>query len=336
VAARGPGPQSAEDRLIARYFRPLANHPGAFGLADDAATLTPPAGSDLVLTTDAIVGGVHFFANDPAELVAKKALRVNLSDLAAKGAKPAGFLLTLALPKAIGDAWLKVFAGGLAADAEAYACPLLGGDTVRTPGPVTISITAFGIVPQGTMVRRSGAKVGDRVLVTGTIGDAALGLVQRRVAGAAKRWKLDRAQRHHLAERYLLPQPRIAIAEALRLFANAAMDVSDGLAGDLGKLCAASGVAAAIEVAQVPLSEAARKAIAAERSHIETVLTGGDDYEIVCTVAPERLASFRAAAAAAGVAMSEIGGIGAGKGAPKFLDRNGKVMLFKRPSFSHF
>ena len=336
MAARGSGPQSAEDRLIARYFRPLATHPGAFGLIDDAAALTPPPGSDLVLTTDAIVGGVHFFADDPADLVAKKALRVNLSDLAAKGAKPLGFLLTLALPKAIGEAWLKVFAGGLGADAEAYACPLLGGDSVRTPGPVTISITAFGTLPQGTMVRRSGAKAGDRVVVSGTIGDAALGLVQRRVGSAAKRWKLDRTERQHLAERYLLPQPRNAVAEAVRLHASAAMDISDGLVGDLGKLCAASGITAVIEVERLPLSAAARKAVTAERGRIDTVLTGGDDYEIVATVAPEKLAPFRAVAAAAGVAVSEIGSIAAKSGSPRFLDRDGKALLFKRPSFSHF
>src|SRR5438552_18599252 len=137
-------PQSAEDRLIARYFRPLANDPGAFDLLDDAAALTLSAGADLVLTTDAIVGGVHFFPDDPADQVAKKALRVNLSDLAAQGAKPLGFLLTLALPKAIGEAWVKVFAQALGADADTYACPLLGGDSVGTPGPLTISITALG------------------------------------------------------------------------------------------------------------------------------------------------------------------------------------------------
>ena len=186
------------------------------------------------------------------------------------------------------------------------------------------------------MVRRSGAKPGDRVVVTGTIGDAALGLVQRRNAGAAKRWKLNGAQRRHLAERYLLPQPRIAIAEALRRYANAAMDISDGLAGDLGKLCAASGASAIIAIERLPLSTAARKAIAAEQSQIATVITGGDDYEIVCTVAPQKLAPFRAAAAAAGVAVAEIGGIVAGSTPPEFLDRDGKVMRFKRPSFSHF
>src|SRR6266568_3470813 len=165
---------SAEDRLIARYFRPLASHPGALGLADDAAILVPPPGCDVVLKADAIIGGVHFFPEDPADAVGRKALRVNLSDLAAKGAKPVGFLLSLALPDGTPDVWLAGFADGLRADAQFYGCPLLGGDTDRTPGPVMVSIAAFGTVPHGGMVRRSGAKPGDTVFVSGTIGDAAL------------------------------------------------------------------------------------------------------------------------------------------------------------------
>src|SRR5215510_3555322 len=178
--------QSGEERLIARYFMPLAKHPAALGLTDDAAAITPPAGCDLVLKTDGIVAGVHFFPDDPPDMVAKKALRVNLSDLAAKGATPLGFLLTLALPHDIGDAWLAPFARGLGADAEAFACPLLGGDTDATAGPITISIAALGAVPQGKMLRRAGAKAGHRVVVTGTIGDAALGLLLRRDASAAQ------------------------------------------------------------------------------------------------------------------------------------------------------
>ncbi len=198
---------SAEDRLIARFFKPIATDPGALGLADDAAFIKPPPGCDLVLKTDAIIGGVHFFADDAAPSVAGKALRVNLSDLAAKGAKPLGFLLSLALPKDIGDDWLAGFAEGLRADAVLFGCPLFGGDTDRTPGPITISIAMFGSVPEGTMVRRAGASVGDRVFVSGSIGDAALGLALRK--GAA--WKLDDMQRRHLLSRYLLPQPRNAL-----------------------------------------------------------------------------------------------------------------------------
>jgi thiamine-monophosphate kinase len=305
-------------------------------LRDDAATLTPPPGCDVVLTADAIVAGVHFFPDDPPDTIAKKALRVNLSDLAAKGAKAAGFLLSLALPKTVGEEWLAPFSRGLGADADAYGCPLLGGDSVRTPGPVMISIAAFGLVPAGAMLRRSGARSGDRVVVTGTIGDAALGLLLRRDPETAGRWQLDRHAHDRLIERYLVPQPRNAIAEALRRHASTAMDVSDGLAGDLGKLCAASGVGANIEVARVPLSGAAQQAIAASPAQIETALTGGDDYEIVATVPAAALGRLIAEAAAAGVALTEIGTISEPQGSVRFLDAAGNSMVFKEPAFSHF
>jgi len=322
---------SGEDRLIARYFQPIATHPGALGLSDDAAFIKPPPGCDLVLKTDGIIGGVHFFAEDAAQGVARKALRVNLSDLAAKGAKPLGFLLSLALPKKTGDDWLGHFAEGLREDAARFGCPLFGGDTDRTPGPITISIAMFGSVPEGTMVRRAGAKPGDRVFVSGSIGDAALGLVLRK----GVTWKLSEGQRQHLASRYLLPQPRNALAEAVRVHASAAMDVSDGLAGDFAKLCRASRVAAEIEVARVPLSDAAKAVLAAEPAMLETALTGGDDFEIVCTVPAGKADSFRAAAKAADVAVSEIGEIKAGEGV-RFVDSGGRTLAFKRASFSHF
>lgn len=327
--------ESGEDRLIARHFKPIARHPGALGLADDAAILTPPPGHALVITADAIVGGVHFFADDPPDAIARKALRVNLSDLAAKGATPAGFLLTLALPEGCGEAWLKAFARGLGADARKFDCPLFGGDTVHTPGPVTISITAFGTVPDGGMVRRSGARVGDHVVVTGTIGDAALGLRLRKERGAAKRWKLDAAMRRHLLARYLVPEPRNALTEALHLNASAAMDVSDGLVGDLRKLCRASGVGAEVETARVPLSKAARAALAGDAGAIETVLTGGDDFEVVATIPPAALDVFLAAARVVGVPVAAIGRITAGKQA-RFLGTDGRPLAFARASFSHF
>ena len=322
---------SAEDKLIQRFFAPLATHPGALGLSDDAAFITPPPGCDLVLKTDAIIGGVHFFPDDAAQTVASKALRVNLSDLAAKGARPLGFLLALALPKDITDNWLTNFAEGLRSDAVLYGCPLFGGDTDRTPGPVTVSIAMVGSVPEGTMVRRAGARVGDRVFVSGTIGDAALGLAVRK----GKDWKLSEAQRQHLVARYLLPQPHTALAEAVRLHASAAMDVSDGLAGDFAKLCRASQVGAGIEAARVPLSDAARAVIAAEPAMLEVALTGGDDYEIVCTVPAHKVESFRAAAQMAKVPVTEIGAVEAGEGA-RFLGADGAPLSFKRASFSHF
>jgi thiamine-monophosphate kinase len=327
--------ESAEDRLIARYFRPLASHPGALGLGDDAAVVTPPPGCDLVLTTDGVIAGVHFFPDDPPEHIGRKALRMNLSDLAAKGARPAGFLMSVALRGEIDEAWIAAFAAGLGEDAARYACPLLGGDTDRTPGPTSVSIAAFGTVPHGKMVRRSTAKVGDSIVVTGTIGDAALGVLLRRDRNdQALRWRPPDAMSNYLQQRYLLPEPRNALAEAVLHHAAAAMDVSDGLAGDLAKLCRASSVATEIDVARVPLSQAARAAVAAEPALIETVLTGGDDYEIVLTLAPEKLPAFGAAAHAAGVAVTEIGRVTAGEGAR--FSRDGETLAFARPSFSHF
>jgi thiamine-monophosphate kinase len=325
---------SAEERLIARCFGPLATHPGALGLADDAAVLTPPPGRDLVLTTDGVIAGVHFFPDDPPETIGRKALRMNLSDLAAKGAAPAGFLLSIALPAGIEEAWLAAFAAGLGDDARHYQCPLLGGDTDRTPGPISVSIAAFGTVPQGKMVRRSTARAGDRIVVTGTIGDAALGVLLRRDAGLAQRLRLPDAASAHLRDRYLKPQPRNALAGAVLQHASAAMDVSDGLAGDLAKLCRTSGVAAEVDAARVPLSEAARAALAADPALLETALSGGDDYEILLTLALERLEPFRAAAEHAGVTATEIGRIVAGEGA-RFM-RDGKPLTFARTSYSHF
>ena len=325
---------SGEDKII-DLFRPLAKHPGAFGLIDDCAAVTAPLGHDLVLKADAIVGGVHFFTSDPPADVARKALRVNLSDLAAKGAKPIGFLLSLALPKEAGIEWVAAFAKGLGEDADRYGCPLFGGDTVATPGPVTVAITAFGIVPTATMVERGGAKVGDHVVVSGTIGDAALGVRLCQDPGLAARWNLSKAQAEYLTCRYRLPQPRNAAAEALRRHANGGMDISDGLVGDLDKLCRASGVAATVHAAQVPLSDAARAAVAADATLLEPVLTGGDDYEILATVEDAKLAPLLKAAEAAGVTLTEIGRIVAGLGA-RVLDADGKPLAFKQGSYSHF
>ena len=327
---------SAEDQLIGRHFRPIASHPAALGLMDDVALFEPPAGCDLVLKADAIIAGVHFFPQDPAGAIAQKALRVNLSDLAAKGATPSGFLLSLALPEATPDEWLHDFAEGLRSDAERYGCPLLGGDTDRTPGPVMVSIAAFGTVPHGAMTRRSGAKPGDWVFVTGTIGDAALGLKLRREPGFGAWHQLAPQEREHLLSRYLLPEPRLGLSEALRQYASAAMDISDGLAGDLTKLCGASGISAEIEIARVPFSAGAKRLIGADPAAREVAVTGGDDYEVLCTVPPGNREAFRSAASAAGIAVTEIGRIVEGEGIPVFKGPDGQPLHFARLSFSHF
>jgi thiamine-monophosphate kinase len=325
---------SAEDRLIARYFAPLATDPGAFGLIDDAAAIAPPPGCDLVLKTDGVIAGVHFFPDDPPDTIGRKALRMNLSDLAAKGARPLGFIMSVALPAAIGEAWLEAFVAGLGDDAKRYDCPLFGGDTDRTPGPLSVSVSAFGAVPHGAMVRRSTAKAGDCIVITGTIGDSALGVRLRKDDGLSQRWRLTEAMQAHLKQRYLLPQPRNVLAQAVLHHASAAMDVSDGLVGDLAKLCRASGIAADIDVARVPFSDAVRTAVAADPAAIEAALTGGDDYEILLTIAPDKLAVFCAEAKKAGVAATEIGRVAAGQGA-RFL-RDGKPLTFAQPSYSHF
>ncbi|CCD99794.1 thiamine-phosphate kinase [Bradyrhizobium sp. STM 3809] len=329
-----PDVPSGEDSLIARYFKPLATDPGAFGLVDDAAAI-PAGADDLVVNTDAIVEGVHYLPDDPPDTIARKALRVNLSDLAAKGAAPAGFLLTLALRQK-DEAWLAAFAAGLGEDAASFGCPLLGGDTVSTPGPVMISVTAWGRVPRGRMVHRFGARPGDRVMVTGTIGDAALGL--RILQGKATIAALagDPAARDMLVGRYRVPQPRSALAAAVRDFATASMDVSDGLAGDLTKLCAASNVTADIQLSHVPISSAAAKLLAAGAAQLETLISGGDDYEILCTVPAAQCDAFRAAAGAAGVAVADLGAIVDGTHAPRFLDEQGRQVSLQRLSYSHF
>jgi len=322
---------TGEDSLISRYFKPLATDPGALDLTDDAAILKP-SGDDLVVTTDAIVEGVHFLPDDPPDTIARKALRVNLSDLAAKGAAPAGFVLTLAL-RAADDAWLAPFARGLGEDAARFQCPLLGGDTVSTPGALMISITAFGRVPLGRMVRRNGAKAGDRVVVSGTIGDAALGLGLLKGATVPA---LGADEREMLIGRYRVPQPRTALAQAVRNHASAAMDVSDGLAGDLAKLCGASGVSAAIDAQSIPLSGPARELLSNGAVGIESIVSGGDDYEILCTIPENRFEAFAQAASQAGVTVTSIGTIIAGPSVPRFIDGQGSKIALPRLSYSHF
>ncbi|HWJ76000.1 MAG TPA: thiamine-phosphate kinase [Kaistia sp.] len=319
--------------LIARYLRPLADDPAALNLTDDAAAFTPPPGADLVLTKDMVAAGIHFFPDDPPASIARKALRVNLSDLAAKGARPVGYLLGLALPADWTTDWMADFAAGLAADQQAFGITLLGGDTVKAPGGLTLSITAIGAVPSGMMVRRAGARVGDVLIVSGTIGDAALGLRLRlgTIDGA-----LAGEGAAHLLDRYLHPQPRTVLADAVLRHASAALDISDGLVGDLGHMLKASGVGARIEAARLPLSAGARALVAAEPSALASVLSGGDDYEILASVPRDHVEAYRLAADAAGIAVTAIGEILAGAGPALVVGSDGAAIRLERASHDHF
>lgn len=328
------GSSLGEDELIARFLAPLAGE-GGFGLKDDTALLSLPEGEELVLTVDAVVAGVHFLPGDPPASIARKALRVNLSDLAAKGAVPRGFLLVLALPPGWTEGWMADFAAGLGEDAAVYACPLLGGDTVRTPGPLTLSVTAFGAVPQGTMVPRMGAREGDAVLVSGTIGDAALGLALHTGKAGAWAGALTEEERAHLVDRYLHPRPRTNLAAAVRANARAAMDVSDGLVGDFAKMLRAAGLGGEIDLALLPLSAAARSALGADETLVEAIATGGDDYEILCTVPESGVDGFMKAARSAGTPLTRIGTVGPTGGGLTIRDGAGERQ-FAKGSYGHF
>jgi thiamine-monophosphate kinase len=325
-----PNRRPGEFELIARYFRPLARSSGAFALTDDAALIEPKAGEQLVITCDAVAEGVHFFGDDPAESVAAKALRVNLSDLAAKGATPFGYLMALALPDDWTEPWLRDFAAALAADEDRFGVSLLGGDTIRAAGGITVSITALGWVPKGEMVLRSGARPGDVIMVSGTIGDAALGLQLRRQSRASP------AGANALVDRYLRPQPRVELAPLLRRYATSAIDVSDGLIGDLAHICETSGVGATVQLDAIPLSPAARPMLARDPAALALVLNGGDDYEILATVAPGDADVFVQAGAAAGVSITRIGTVTAEKGYPVVNDRAGRRVAVPQPSHTHF
>ncbi|MBV9976686.1 MAG: thiamine-phosphate kinase [Hyphomicrobiales bacterium] len=327
-------PPSAEDDFVARLIRPLAGE-GAFNLEDDAALLVPPRGHDLVLKTDAIVMGVHSFPDDPPDLVARKALRMNLSDLAGKGAKPLGFLLTLALPRNPDQAWLAHFFEGLAEDSKSFACPLLGGDTTRTTGPFSASIIIIGAARRGRMPTRLDARAGDLIAVTGTIGDAALGLFQRLEPERAALWGLSADEHEHLASRYMLPQPRNVLAATIARHARAAMDISDGLVLDLERLCRASGLSARLDADGVPLSPAARKALGTDQALLGTILAGGDDYELLVTLPRDSWGSFSAECEAKGVAATLIGETLSGEAGRVSVMASGRELALEQSGFSH-
>ncbi len=309
-----------EFSLIAELFAPLATSPGAFGLTDDAATLAVPRGHELVATTDALVAGVHFLVDDPPDTIARKALRVNLSDLAATGAEPLGYLLALSLPENTEYAWLKKFAAGLARDQREFGITLFGGDTTATPGPLTIAVTALGAVPKGKMLRRKGAKPGDLVFVSGTIGDAGAGL-------ALLRRKFETPK--SLIARYRVPSPRLSLGLALRGIATASLDVSDGLIADLGHIADVSRVHITVRAGSIPLSAALRG------SDPVTAATAGDDYEIAFTAPARKRDAVMRAAREVGVRVTEIGKVARGEGVV-LLDADGREVVPKKKGYVHF
>jgi thiamine-monophosphate kinase len=313
-----------EFEFIARRLRPLASAPGALALVDDAALLEPRPGMQLVLTKDAMVADVHFLRDDPPSQIGQKLLRVNLSDIAAMGAAPIGYLLALARPRASEDDWLAAFCAGLADDNAAFGVSLFGGDTVSTPGPMTLSLTAIGEVPKGKALLRSDARAGDDIWVSGTLGDAALGL-------AVLQGELNVAEpvRSHLVERYRLPRPRLALGQALRGLAHAAIDISDGLLADLGHIVEASEVGAELRADLLPLTTADLPGAR------DAALSGGDDYELLFTAPPSQRSAIARLAEKLGLPLTRIGAIQAAAGV-RVIDSTGAEIHVERAGWRHF
>lgn len=317
-----------EFALIARHFRPLAGE-GALDLLDDAALLDIPPGRRLAIAADTMVEGVHYLPTDPPETVGRKLLRVNLSDLAAMGAAPLGYLMTTSFARGTPEGWIAGFVAGLAEDQRLFGLSLLGGDTTATPGPTTLSLTILGTVAPGRAITRRGARPGDDIWVSGTIGDGALGL--RVLQGM-----LPADGEGHLARRYRLPEPRLGLGEALAGLVRAGMDVSDGLVQDLGHLCRAAGCGAELDAAAVPLSAAARALVAADPALLPLVLTGGDDYELLLAADPADRAEVMGRAAACGMAVARIGRFIDGAPEASVRAPDGSPLALPRGGWSHF
>jgi thiamine-monophosphate kinase len=328
------GRRPGEFDLISRHFAPLAGAERvlALGLTDDAAILKQAVGQDLVVTADALVAGVHFLPADPADLVARKALRVNLSDLAAKGARPLAYLVCLSLPASIDEPWIAAFAAGLGADQAEFGIAMAGGDTTSTPGPLTIAITAIGEVRTGEMRRRAGAKLGDEVWVSGSIGDAALGLRALRGDGMPG---LAPAARAFLVDRYRIPRPRLALGLELPGDGIAAMDVSDGLVQDLGHILRLAGCGAVLNLPEIPLSPAASAVIGADAAALDQALSGGDDYELLLVAPPELGAAIQEAGMLATTPVRRIGVLVEGDGVV-LRAADGAMRRLARGGWTHF
>ncbi|GJM02741.1 MAG: thiamine-monophosphate kinase [Rhodomicrobium sp.] len=352
-----------EEDFIALCFKPLiegnqsgqrgARNPGAaplanqrinsFDLQDDAASLTQREGYELILSKDILLEGQHFLKNDPPETLAEKALAVNLSDLAAKGATPTGFMLGIALPTAPEREWATAFSNGLKLISERYACPLIGGDTTGSKSGLMLSVTILGEVPAGKMINRHSANKGDHLFVTGTLGDAALGFQLLNGQIHSDDYDLTSEEYTYLKGKYQRPTPRLAASPILQHYATAAMDLSDGLVKDLPKLCTASGLGAEINIQNFPLSMPAQKylsRVSDSAAALAEIVSWGDDYELLFAVRPDDHAALRAGAEKSGCHLTEIGRLSEatseGSGVVKYLDKTGKAIPFKGKPFTHF
>jgi thiamine-monophosphate kinase len=319
-----------EFERIRRFFAPLAG-PGALGLLDDAALVDCTVGHRLVVTADAIVAGVHFLPDDPPDLIGRKLLRVNLSDLAAMGARPLHYLLTTALPAALGPEWLASFTRGLGEDQQRFGIGLLGGDSVGTTGPAVLSLTAIGEVAAGTEIRRSGAKPGDLVWVSGTVGDAFLGLALLRGAYS----ELAPEHRSYLIQRFRLPDPRTELGLRLAGIAHAMIDVSDGLLADLGHICETSNLAAGVALEALPLSPAGRVLVEREPTVRARLASAGDDYELLFTAPAEAAEEIAVISSTLALPITMIGKLEPGAGV-RLIDREGRVIPFDSAGYRHF
>ena len=321
----------SEFDIIKRYFTPLANNEFSLGLADDVAKFSVNSECELVFTKDVCVAGVHFFHNDPPETIGRKALRVNISDLVAKGAQPIGYFMGIGLPVDWEENWLRNFCDGLSEDQKLFGISLLGGDTVHSPNNLFISITAIGKINPGAMCQRNTAQVGDLVYVTGTIGDSFLGC---RILG--KQLELaDRTDTLYLTNRYLLPEPRANAIDFIQKFATASLDISDGLIADLNHLCVASGVGAEIDLNLVPVSSSVERAIKNDYAILTEIITGGDDYEVLFTIPVAKREESEIVAKNCKLQVTNIGKITAGNKL-RVLESDGSEIAIPKMGFQHF
>lgn len=326
----------AEFDLIARYFAPLAaGEAGAYALLNDAAILDVPADYSLVTTLDSMVEGVHFLPDDPPDLIARKLLRVNLSDLAAMGARPRGYLLSLALSGGQDETWLEAFAAGFRRDQDIYDVALLGGDTLRTPGPLTLTLTALGEVPRGQALQRGTARPEEDIYLTGCLGEAALGLFVRLGQAAEKLPGLTTEQLDRLESAYRLPQPPVQLGPLLPGLATACLDVSDGLMGDLGHIARGSGLGAEVETARLPLAPEVRRLVETIPDRLQDVVSGGDDYQLLFTAPQGKRDAVERLSGDSGVAIARIGRMTQGDRV-RLLDEQGRDIVVAHAGWTHF